>query len=390
MLIIFQIIFWASIFLILHSYVFFPILLKIIAKNKKLDFESYQPATDDLPTVSIILAVFNEEKIIEEKIKSTFKTNYPLEKIEFLIGSDNSSDKTNEIIGNLQKKYKNLHFYPFTERQGKIKIINQLAEKCKNKIIISTDAKVLFVEDTIYHLIEYFKDEKIKIVGGFLINQANSKAGIAVQENLFMNREMIIKYNEGLIWQNVIGIYGALYAIRKTDFEPVPENLLVDDFFITMKILQKGGKVIFNKKAVAYENLPQKLSEEYKRKVRIATGNFQNMKIFSRLLLNPFKPLNFCYISHKALRWLTPFLFIFILISNILLFNIFLYKISLFFIISILILPIIDTLLKKLNININILRLVTHFLSMNFALMKGFFRSLKGVSQSTWQPSQRV
>lgn len=386
--ILWQIIFWTSILLIVHSYVVFPLILKIKAKGKKEPILKYNNE-NDLPFVSIIMAVFNEETVIEQKIISVFDTNYPIEKIEFIIGSDNSTDNTNIIIKKLQNKYENLHFINFTERQGKIKIINKISKKCKNNIIISTDAKVFFLKNTIFHLIEFFKDPEIKIVGGILINQHKSKDGIAVQEDIFMSREMQIKYREGLIWQQVIGVYGALYAIRSEFMIDVPENLLVDDFYITLKTIENKGKVIFNKRAKALENLPMELSEEFKRKVRISTGNFQNLKIFIKIALNPFKSEGFSFISHKVIRWTAPFIFLFTIISNILLLELLIYQISLLVIIGILIIPIIDFLLKRFNINIGILRLVTHFISMNLALVFGFFKAVKGVKNSTWNPSKR-
>ncbi|MBN2893371.1 MAG: glycosyltransferase [Bacteroidales bacterium] len=388
MIIFWQIVFWLSIFLILHSYVFFPTILSILAKNKKENIHKYSK-DDDLPSVSIIMAVYNEQDVIEQKIRSVFNTNYPQNKIEFIIGSDNSTDDTNNIIKKLQQEYLNLQLVDFKERNGKIKIINLISEQCKNQIIISTDAKVFFLSDTIFHLIEHFKNPEISIVGGILFNEQKSSNGISNQEDLFMSREMIIKYNEGLVWQKVIGVYGALYAIRPEFLVKVPENLLVDDFYITLKVIENKGKVIFNKQAKASENLPVELSEEFKRKVRIATGNFQNLRIFSKILLKPFSSIGFSFISHKVIRWTAPFIFMIALIANLFLFKIILYKVMLFITIGVVIVPIIDFFFKIFKINIGFLRLITHFISMNFALVFGFFRALKGVRNSTWSPSKR-
>lgn len=372
----------------MHSYAFFPAILSFLGKGKTENFNKFS-AKDELPNVSIIMAVFNEQDEIEKKIRSVFNTQYPHDKIEFIIGSDNSTDNTNSIIKKLQEEYKNLFLVEFTERKGKIKIINKISEQSKGEIIISTDAKVFFLPDTIFHLIEYFKTPEISIVGGILINEHKSAEGIAQQEDIFMNREMKIKYFEGLIWHKVIGVYGALYAIRADKLIKVPENLLVDDFYITMKIIEKNGKVIFNKQAKAKENLPIELSEEFKRKVRIATGNFQNLIIFSKLILKPFSASGFLFTSHKVIRWTAPFLFAIAFLSNIFLFNFLLYKISLFLILAFFILPILDFILKKININFGFLRLATHFISMNLALVLGFLKAIRGVKNSTWDPSKR-
>jgi len=389
MILLAQILFWCSLFLILHSYVFFPFFLYLLAKNKKENNIKYT-FDDDLPTISIIMAVHNEELIIEQKILSVFNTSYPVDKIEFLIGSDNSNDKTNLIITNLQNKYSNINFVDFKERSGKIKIINSLSQKARNKILIITDAKAIFEKETIFYLIEHFKNIEIDIVGASLINPNKVSYGISSQENLFMNREMKIKYRESLIWQKTIGVYGALYAIRKTDFIHVPENLLVDDFYETMKILENNGKVVFSLKARAVESLPVELSEEFRRKVRISAGNFQNLKIFNKILLKPFSSLGFAFISHKVIRWLTPFIFIFAIICAFLISELLIYKLFLYSVFAIFLIPVVDYILQKFNININFFRLISHFIAMNFAVVVGFIKAIVGIKKSYWKPSNRI
>lgn len=383
-----QILFWFSLFIIFYSYFLFPFLLKIFAGKKTNNFDTY-PQNDDLPNVSILMAVFNEQDIIEKKIASVFNSNYPAQKIEFLIGSDNSNDKTDEIIKTLQTKYNNISLKQYTQRQGKVSIINDLIKSAKNEIIISTDAKALFLPDTIFNLIKYFKDNRIAIVGGVLINEQFSNSGISVQENYYMNREMLIKHREGIIWHKVIGIYGALYAIRKDYFTFVPENYFVDDFYITLKAIEKKGKVIIAPEAKATENLPLKISEEFKRKVRIATGNFQNLSHFAKYLFLPFTSTGFCFISHKAIRWLTPFIFVIAIISNLFLLKIQLYKITILIFTIFFLIPLIDALFAAIKINFNFLRLISHFIAMNIALLVGFFKAIGGVKQSIWQPSKR-
>jgi len=384
----FQILFWLSVFAIFHSYVLFPLILKVLAKNKAQNKITYKKR-DSLPTVSIILASYNEETTIEQKILSTFETDYPIEKIEFLIGSDNSSDKTNNIIEQYVNKYPQIKFYNFKKRQGKIKIINQLKDKAVNEILIFTDTKVFFRDDTIFNLVKHFKNNEIDLVGGVLINSKLNKEGIAVQEDAYMNREMQIKYNEGIIWGCSMGVFGAIYSIRPNKFYKIPENFKVDDFFITLKVLEKRGKVIFAKDAVADEKLAGNINEEFKRKVRISTGNFQNLKYFKKILLTIFSTSFFTYFSHKVLRWIGPLLLIFIIISLSFLINIKLYQIlSILFLIT-LIIPIIDFILSKINLQFAIFRFVTHFYTMNIALAVGFFNFIKGVKSAIWEPSKR-
>ena len=362
--------------------------MKFKARNKKENSICFD-YSENLPEISIIMASFNEEKNIEKKILSTFNTNYPPDKIEFLIGSDNSIDKTNEIITQLSKKYKQIKFYPFQERNGKINIINQLKTKAKNNILILTDTKVFFKKDTIFHLVKHFKNQNIKIVGGILLNNKKNKTDISLQEDAYMNREMIIKYYEGLIWGTSMGVFGAVYAIRKENLSDIPSNFRVDDFFVTMKVIEKKGKVIFEKKAEAEEKITGKYSEEFKRKVRIATGNFQNLVKFISFIKQPFTGKTFCFFSHKVLRWTGPFIILTAFISNLFLLNFIIYKISIIIFLITFLIPIFDFMLKKISININLFRYFTHFYGMNIALFVGFIKYIKGIKSAIWEPSKR-
>ena len=155
----FQILFWFSLFALFHSYILFPIIINILGRKKQEHIVKYKLSDNNLPTISIILASHNEEKDIEKKIISTFKTSYPLNKIELLIGSDNSTDSTNYIIQKYSKKFDQIKIFEFKVRQGKIKIINQLSQHAKNQILILTDTKVFFRKNTIFNLIKYFKDK---------------------------------------------------------------------------------------------------------------------------------------------------------------------------------------------------------------------------------------
>ncbi len=388
-MVVWELIFWISVLLIVHTYFIFPFLLNVLTRKRDLSFLDTYRKDKNLPFVSIVMAVYNERNVIERKIKSVLETDYPTEKIEFLIGSDASSDGTDDIIKELAKNDERIKFFRFAERSGKIKIINELVSKSKGNIIISTDAKAFFLPDTIFNLVKYHKDSRIAATGGFLINELKDDSGISLQENLFMDREMQIKYRESLLCLYPIGLYGAMYSIKKEFFTEVPENLMVDDFYINMKVYEKGGKAVFVPDAKAIENLPNEITEEFRRKVRIATGNFQNLRRFYRFMLKPFTCLGFNFLSHKALRWLGPFFMLIAFIALLMLWNTLFYRALLFISLFVLSVPIIDFLLGKVGVHIKILRLITHFIAMNIALALGFFNALKGVEKGIWQPSKR-
>jgi cellulose synthase/poly-beta-1,6-N-acetylglucosamine synthase-like glycosyltransferase len=385
-MIVLQIIFWLIAFLVFHTYLGFPLILQILSRNKKLSFRE----SEQQPKVSVIMSLFNEESVIEEKLNTLLNSNYSSEKIQILIGSDNSTDKTSEIVKNFEAKHSNIKFFDFIERQGKSNVINSIIDKSEGEILILTDANVFFEPQTISELVKPFSDQNIGLVDSKMVNTGLKKEGISIQEKSYISREVKIKHLEGLLWGTMMGPFGGCFAIRKSLYSPVPHNFLVDDFYICMKVLQTGSKAINNLNAIVLEDVSNNLKDEFRRKVRIATGNFQNLWKFKRMLFPPWTAAAFCFMSHKVLRWITPVLIIISYIINIFLalhFQFYLILLIIYTLIFILV-PI-DLLSKNLNINNKFLRFVTHFFSMNLALLIGMFRNMKGVKSNVWKPTKR-
>ena len=387
---IWEIILWVSVVAIIQSYVFYPLIISLLSQFRK-ENDRILTSTDGLPFASIIMAVHNEEKVISEKIQSIYNTGYPRDRFELLVGSDGSSDKTNEILEEFSKGHESFHFIAFSKRRGKPAVINELRERARGEILIMTDAQVLFTPDTIFELVKHYRNEQIGLVGANILNTRIDKSGISYQEWSFMSREIRLKYLEGKAWGTMIGAYGACYSIRNEYYTRVPEGYSVDDFYITMKVLERKKKCILEMKAIGYENVPNRLSEEFRRKIRIAAGNFQNLKTFYKLLWPPYTGVAFSFFSHKVLRWLGPFFLMFLFVSNIILaFPHPFYRILLIVQGLLIISPFIDFLLRKIGLHIVILRFITHFYSMNLALLAGFLKFIKGTETNVWQPTRRT
>lgn len=387
-MIIWQCIFWLCVLLIMHSYLLFPWLLQVLASNRNENVKKYRD--DELPPVTIVMSLFNEEKVIHSKLDSILGSAYPKERLNILLGSDASNDLTNEILMEYEKKHSNIRAVLFKERKGKPAVINALMNEVKDKIVIMTDAKVIFHPQTIMGLVAHFKNDEIGIVGGNIINESIQKDGVSIQEKAFMSREILMKYREGLVWGATIGVYGAVFAMRKSLYTQVPQGYSVDDFFISMNVLRKKKKAILDINVISYEDVPNLLSEEYRRKVRIATGNYQNIKFFARELFTPWKGSSFAYISHKVIRWTGPFIFTLFVLSNIFLYGQHpLYTYALYGTALILSFPIIDYFLSKIGIHIVFLRFVRHFASMNIALFHGFVNNIRGRKTDVWRPTER-
>jgi len=384
-----EVLFWVSVGLIFHSYVLFPVLLSILAKIKN------QPEVltrDSEPVfISILISAFNEEKVIEDKIDSILSSDFDPKYYEILVGSDCSNDQTDKILTRLSKLHPEvLKFYPFSIRQGKPNVINKLIESAKGDIFVLTDANVIFDKSTLKELIYPFSNPLIGLVDTQMINKGARATGISIQEKAYISREVSIKHHESTLWGTMMGPFGGCFAIRKSLYEPVPINFLVDDFYLNMVVLEKGFKAISNPAAFVFEDVSNDLTIEYLRKVRIATGNFQNLFRFWKMLYPPWSGLSFSFLSHKVFRWTGPFLFLFALLSLIFLsLNHNLYFILLVSYIILLSIPVFDYFLKKLNIHISLFRFITHFCAMNLALFVGFIRYRKGVKSNVWEPTKR-
>ena len=381
--------FLVSVFLILYTYVIFPNLLWFKTRRKIFNKDNFQN-NDEFPGVSILIAVFNEELVINQKLESILNSDYPKGKLEIIIGSDASNDLTEGIVRSFANDFPFIKFYQFTERRGKPSVVNDLVSIANYPIVILTDANVFFEKSMINRLVRNFKNEQIGLVGANILNVGMKNHGISMQEKSYIERENLIKYREGILWGCMMGPFGGCYALRKNLFEKVPAGFLVDDFYISMVVIEKGFRCINDLEAICYEDVSDDIFMEYKRKSRISAGNFQNLKRFSHFLFKPFTPEGFCFISHKFLRWITPFFIIFSVMSLIVLsFHSRIYFYLLTGEIVLMIAPLLDRLAVKLGIHWRFLRFVSYFSFMNLALMKGFIHFIKGINSGIWKPTKR-
>ena len=390
-MIILTLIFLLSILAIAHSYILYPFILSLLGKKYSQNNNVFDTNDPELPNVTIIFAAHNEEAVINQKIISTFETEYPIHKIQLIVGTDNCTDNTDNIIASHLHKYNILHF-SFTQRQGKAKILNYCVSQNKNEIIILTDANVFFDKETIYQLVKHYKNPTIGLVGGNILNPSHKETkGIFSQEKYYLYNETKTKYLEGIIWGSMIGSFGGCYSIRKELYTVIPtDRLLSDDFLITINVIKNNFKAINETKAIAYEDLNESIKEEFRRKKRIALGTMPIILQNTSIWLLPTSGFAFALLSHKVLRYLTPPLLIIALISNLIIYqsNI-IFQITLYCQILFYASPIIDAIASSIKINIPPLRFISHFIIMNIALLAGSIKSLATKQYSNWTPSKR-
>lgn len=239
------------------------------------------------------------------------------------------------------------------------------------------------------------QDASIGLVGAAVCDAERRHDGIGDQEEAYVGRENLTKYHEGLLWGNTMGAFGACYAMRARLFTPVPTNYIVDDFFQTMEVLETGSLAVVELDAVCHEAVSTEIEEEFRRKQRIATGNFQNFRHFLPLFL-PWSggwANAFAFWSHKGLRWLGPLLLIAAgLAGTVLAFDSWFYRILWGGMAAGVAGCAADALLARSGARFQVrpLRFLRYFLAMNLAIFLGMIRFLGGAHNSVWEPTKRV
>ena len=361
--------------LIALTYAVYP-LWQLAFPGKTIDFSGeYTP-----PTVSIVFAAYNESSIIEDKIRSLYHTNYPIDLLSVWVGSDMSDDGTDAIIRSLQKKFPNLNLNVNEARSGKSATINRLVALSSAEVIIATDANILFKETTIEELVRPIAQEKATAVAGTLKYEDKGVASsTASNEKAYLSLENAIRRAESRKHGICLGMEGGLYSMKKAFWQPIPPNTFMEDFLQTVQLISRDQKVLFNESAVGLEDVSTSLQEEYKRKIRISIGNWQNLVRFYPLIFKHPYPFGGLFIMHKVLRWVTPHLYLIALAAGMFTPN------WLFFTAMLVGLPISQLILLALGWATPL----AYFYAMNAALFVGFIKYIKGVKSSVWQPTKR-
>jgi len=302
-------VFWLSISVIFYTYIGYPLLITFLAKRRK---RAFVPKLREYPKVSVIIPVYNEEDVLERKINNCLNVDYPYEKIEVLVGSDGSTDRTNDIIMSFRDE--RIKYIISKARHGKPTTINKLVDLAEGKILFFTDARQMIEKEALKTLVRNFRNPKIGSVSGELVYE-RKRSITARSITKYWDYEKHIREMESKVY-SMIGATGAIFACRKDLFETLPEDIILDDVYTPLQIVSKGFRAIFDREARAYDVHAEIPHEEYKRKVRTLSGNYQ---IFFKMphMLNPFKSkLALQIISHKLLRVLAPFFMLLLFFSN--------------------------------------------------------------------------
>ena len=384
--------FWISGSLILYSYFLYPCILFSLYSLSQIrrDWQYLSGRHDrrinplrqeELPSVSLVIAAYNEERHLPDRISNIRNLDYPKNKLEVIIVSDGSDDRTNEILAEARDEQIRTVLLP--SRKGKANALNVGVALTTSELLIFSDAATLFAPDSIQKLVRHFSDPKVGVACGLLKFKATPES--QQTEGIYWKYETIIRLMEARFGATLTAS-GAIYALRRQCFQPISSETVIEDFVVPMRARQLGYSVIFDPEATGIEHAAPSVSGEFTRRVRLAVGSFRAMGELIRVRMNFMTRLAF--FSHKLLRWLVPFFLIALLLSNIFLITAVPYRVvfltqSVFYLWAIAGYMFRDQ-MKRIRFGL----LGYFWLAMNIAFLVGFWKYLFGRQDSAWKRVQ--
>ncbi len=385
-----SLIFWVGILVVGYTYVGYGIIIYILSKLRKRTNVLSSTPDEQLPAVTLLVAAYNEADIIRTKIQNTLELDYPKNKLEIFFVTDGSTDQTPEIV----KEYPAIQLFHSFERKGKIHAVNRVMKSVKTPIVIFCDANTDLNREAIKYIVRHYQDPTIGGVAGekrILSKDKDNASGSG--EGLYWKYESFLKKKDAEVY-SIVGAAGELFSVRTDLFEEPAENMIIEDFYLSMRITAKGYRFAYEPDAFAVETASASVKEEWKRKVRISAGGFQAMSKLS-YLLNPFRYgiLSFQYISHRVLRWtLAPFFLPIIFIANVWLafYGIPFYQLTMALQVFFYGLAFLGYLLRDKKIGIKGFFVPYYFAVMNLSVYFGLNRYLRGKQSVVWEKAKRA
>jgi len=302
-----KLLFWLCLILVSYTYFGYAIYLWLcVLVRRKPIFQS--PIT---PSVSIVIAARNEEARLPTKLQNLRLLDYPQEQIQIIVASDGSTDRTASILREQQDQIVSVILH---ESNGKANALNEAVKLATGDILVFMDARQIVDANAISQLTACFADPKVGAASGELLLETAPGQRSADALGIYWKIEKVIRKLESASG-SVVGVTGAIYAIRRELYTDIPQGTLLDDVFVPMNVARMGKRVIFQPSAIARDQLFSEKGREFSRKVRTLTGNYQLLRL-APWLLSPANPLLFRFVSHKLLRLLVPLLLILMLLAS--------------------------------------------------------------------------
>lgn len=382
------IILFLSVAAVLHCYLFYPLWWRFIGTHRPLLPVFPEQDEPSLPFVSVIVVGYNEAGCIARRVENLLQCDYPADKMEIIIASDGSDDGTERLAGGNAR----VQVRHFAERRGKVRVLNDICPQARGSILVLSDANVDFAPDTLRRLVTRFQDPKVACVCGKLCFRTRAGEAHTQSEGIYWKLETWLKQHEG--GRGVLlGANGANYALRRELWTGCPPEIVVEDLYVPLRLLMQGWSVVFEPSALAYEDLPPALADEFGRRIRIGAGDYQILANCLPLL-NPTQGLPaYVFFSHKVLRWIAPFFMLSGLLA-VLVLGLMKAPGSLLLGAACLAIMTLTAMgfssLRLPGLLGRLASVSAYFATMNAALLFGFFRWLRGQQKTTWVRTRRT
>jgi len=385
---------WTCLSLVVFHYVGYPLLLFVFCafSQAKADFlyllrrgdRRCRFQADLAPQVAVLMSAYNEEVVIQAKVKNLLEMDYPRDRLEFLLGLDACVDSTQNLLSQTQSSH--LRVIPFQTRRGKLAVLCDLAGRTSAEIVVFTDANTILDKNCIRNLVRHFADPRVGAVSGEevrVVMPGSDPGG----ESFYWRYESALKILESRL-NCSLGGNGSALAVRSSLFRPRKQSI-VEDFQIPLEIRFDGYRVVYDPEAVAIEEIAPTFSAQFARRVRIGAGNFQTLFANPRCF-NPTKGLvTFCFMAHRLLRWFVPVLLMAAFCCSVVLASEPAYAALLAGQFGFYLMAGLGYLLKKNGKPAHLFSLPLAFCSMNFALLVGLLRYLSRRQSLAWNPTLR-
>ena len=378
-------VFWASVLILAYTYAGFPVLVAFWGILRRMRVRQEEVT----PSVSVVVAAYNEEDVIADKLRNCLALDYPAEALEIIVASDGSDDRTEAIVAGCADPRLHLLALP---RRGKIHALYDAVSRTRSEILVFSDANTMLHPQALHKLVRNFADVTVGGVCGNQVHVKNQRADSSEGgESLYWSYD---KWLKGMQTRtgSIVAADGALYAIRRNLFRMPERTAVTDDFAISTAVVQQKRRLVFEAEALGFEKATGAAGREFRRKVRLMNRGMRGV-LLRRELLNPFRYGFYAVIlfSHKVVRRLAPIFLLSLLASNLFLTHRRFYAVTAVLQLSFYLLAAAGGLLKSRRAGRQKLLSIPFFYCLaNAAALVALAGLVRGEQIERWQPQRRA